>query len=72
MFCFMFQVFIELKGSKGIIGKTRLFRRPDGIKSSSYLREPTFLFKSGSEETFTVRGPDIGDVKIINIEVRPS
>lgn len=58
-----------MKGSKGIIGKTRLFRKPEGIKSGSYLYEPSFSFKPGSEETFTVRGPDIGDIKILNVEV---
>ena len=39
------------------------------MKSSSYLYEPPFSFKPGSEETFTVRGPDIGDIKILNVEV---
>jgi hypothetical protein len=66
---FYYQVFIELKGSKGIIGKTRLFRKPEGIKTNSYLHEPQFSFKPGSEETFTIRGPEIGDVKVINVEV---
>ena len=67
-----FQVFIELKGSKGIIGKTRLYHKPEGIKSNSYLYEPPFSFKPGSEETFTVRGPDIGDLKFLNVEVKLS
>ena len=67
---YILQVFVELKGSKGIIGKTRLFRKPEGIKSGLYSYEPPFSFKPGSEETFTVRGPDIGDIKILNVEVR--
>ncbi len=66
---FIFQVFIELKGSKGIIGKTRLFHKPEGVKSNSYLYEPPFSFKPGSEETFTIRGPDIGECKLLGVEV---
>ena len=62
-------MFIELKGGKGIIGKTRLFHKPEGVKSNSYLYEPPFSFKPGSEETFTIRAPDIGDLKLLNVEV---
>lgn len=61
-------MFVELKGTKGIIGKTHLSHKPEGLKSS-FLYETPFTFQSGSEETFTVRGPDIGDVKILNVEV---
>ena len=61
---------MELKGSKGIIGKTRLYHKPEGIKSNSYLYEPPFSFKPSSEETFAVRGPDIGDLKILNVQVK--
>ena len=60
-------MFVELKGTKGIIGKTRLHHKPEG--KSSYLYEPPFMFQPGSQETFTIRGPDIGDVKLLNVEV---
>lgn len=52
-----------------MIGKTRLFHKPEGLKSS-YLYEPPFAFQPESEETFTLRGPDIGDIKVIIVEVK--
>ncbi|XP_073475133.1 lipoxygenase homology domain-containing protein 1 [Aquarana catesbeiana] len=54
------RVYIQMKGSKGKVNKTQLYKKstPDS----------EFKFSKGSTHTFKVYGPEIGDIKSITLE----
>ncbi|XP_072269601.1 lipoxygenase homology domain-containing protein 1 [Pyxicephalus adspersus] len=54
------RVYIKMKGSKGKLNKTQLYK-----KSSP---DSEFKFTKGSTHTFKVSGPEIGDIKSITLE----
>ncbi|XP_063398724.1 lipoxygenase homology domain-containing protein 1-like isoform X1 [Mytilus trossulus] len=59
------KVFITLKGTKGKVKKHRLTKKAGSVKSN---KDVAYRFAKGSTHIFKVRGPEIGDLKSINIE----
>lgn len=57
------QVYIQMKGAKGKLNKTQLYKKSGPDKDSE------FKFSKGSTHTFKVYGSDIGDIKNITLEV---
>ena len=54
------QVTVKMKGDKGIM-------RPKPLKKKIGVN---FVFGRGTTETFYIKGPDIGDIKLLAMEVR--
>ncbi|XP_074850459.1 lipoxygenase homology domain-containing protein 1 isoform X1 [Carettochelys insculpta] len=59
------RVFLKMKGSKGKLSKTRLYK-----KTESNIAQQTAVFKlsKGSVNTFKIHGPEIGDIRNITLE----
>lgn len=55
-----------MKGTKGKVKKHRLTKKAGSVKST---KDVAYRFAKGSTHIFKVRGPEIGDLKSINIEV---
>ncbi|KAM3939741.1 lipoxygenase homology domain-containing protein 1 [Leptodactylus fuscus] len=56
------RVYIQMKGTKGKLNKTQLYKKSGPDKDAE------FKFTKGSTQTFKVYGPDIGDIKNITLE----
>ena len=54
------QVTIQIEGKKGVMNP-RPLKKNIGVN---------FVFRQGTTETFYIKGPDIGDLKLLAIEVR--
>ncbi|XP_078530890.1 lipoxygenase homology domain-containing protein 1 isoform X2 [Lissotriton helveticus] len=59
------RVFIRMRGSKGKLNKTRLFKKTGSDASE---KTSAFKFSKGSNHTFKVYGPDIGEIREITLE----
>ncbi|XP_050791718.1 lipoxygenase homology domain-containing protein 1-like, partial [Gopherus flavomarginatus] len=59
------RVFLKMKGSKGKLSKTRLYK-----KTGSNVSQQTAVFKvsKGSINTFKIHGPEIGEIQNITLE----
>ena len=55
-----------MKGTRGKIPKTRLQKKAGSVKSD---KKVAFRFAKGATHVFKIRGPEMGDIKSINIEV---
>lgn len=62
-----FQVFISLKGTKAKINRARLTKKAGSVKSNKGV---AFKFSKGTTHMFKIRGPELGDVKSLVMEVR--
>lgn len=56
-----------MKGLRGKIPKTRLTKKAGSVRKNSKV---AFRFSKGSTHLFKIRGPEIGDIKSIIIEVK--
>lgn len=56
-----------MKGTKGKVKKHRLTKKAGSVKSN---KDVAFRFAKGSTHLFKVKGPEIGELKSINIEVK--
>ena len=61
------QVFLTVKGLRGKIPKTRLTKKAGSVRKNSKV---AFRFSKGSTHLFKIRGPEIGDLKSIIVEVK--
>ncbi|XP_075441794.1 lipoxygenase homology domain-containing protein 1 isoform X2 [Ascaphus truei] len=59
------RVFIQMKGTKGKLNKTQLYKKSG---SDALDRNSAFTFNKGSDNTFKLYGPEIGDIKNITLE----
>lgn len=64
---FFSKVFLTVKGLRGKIPKTRLTKKAGSVRKNSKV---AFRFSKGSTHLFKIRGPEIGDIKSIIIEVK--
>lgn len=56
------KVFAEFRGTKGKFTRQLTHQMDSAVPSAFIATLPPFQFHSGSTETFTVKGPDIGDL----------
>lgn len=56
-----------MKGLRGKIPKTRLTKKAGSVRKKSKV---AFRFSKGSTHLFRIRGPEIGDIKSVIIEVK--
>lgn len=62
------KVFAEFRGAYGKFRK-QLTHQLEGNVPSAYIATlPPFMFSPGSKETFSIRGPDVGDLLQLTVE----
>ena len=66
LFPFSFQVFVTLKGTRGKITRTRLTKKAGSVRSNKHV---AFKFSKGATHMFKIRGPELGDIKSMIMEV---
>lgn len=55
-----------MKGTKGKLNKTRLTKKAGSVKLS---KDVPFKFSRGTTHIFKIKGPELGDIRSIQISV---
>ena len=68
----LMQVFVEFRGTNGKFTRHLTHQRAQGVPSAFIATLPPFKFHSGSTETFDVKGPGIGELIQLTVQVKAS
>ena len=66
---FPFEVFAEFRGTTGKFTRQLTHQMDPAVPSAFIATLPPFQFHSGSTEHFTIRGPDVGELIQLIIQV---
>ena len=65
----IFQVFAEFRGTTGKFTRQLTHQMDPAVPSAFIATLPPFQFHSGSTENFNIKGPDIGELMMLIIQV---